>query len=1094
MYDLLKLISSKVGKEKLDVWEVHSEDYQEIAVDDIVLENTGSISMITGDDKVYGVTGSGSIGSIKPTAISSSGTLIWIFEKPVSPSALKGTGLSPDLTIEELSEFEGHYVSAQDLILYAFPDNFEIGFGTSSEVRPGKWRSVKCTKSQFISQLSEHKEGDKDGQCFTQGALLDGKRSSMSVFQNFVMVFDIDTGMSESDITSKLSDFGYEYLLYSTHSHLKTESKVKRDSFFKWSKEDASKDVKVSSMKSYLTDFKRYLPSIVEDMSIKEDAKESSNGVMTLITHAPMPKFRIVFFLNTPFIFQGKFNQKERILEWKERYYGLATVLDLPIDKSCVDPGRLFYFGRHEKGSQYSTLYAKGNPLVLDDIERVTPKEAQKASKDVFESSGSDMGGDNYEKIEFDGFNLKEWAVSRADIFNIQDALEDSGYDEFRDVRSHKDGIHIQCPYEDGHTELGGNGTYILNARDSDEGGFIIHCMHDSCSGRDRLDFLKGLLEEDHLTIEDLSNNDFMCEEEVTVVDSSDKGETPKTSKKKVKKFSEEWFVAKIKAMTERSENQYNIVKHLVAAEGIPEGVMNGMLTDIAKATNVTKKKITGYASSCQAKIRKKNNKEEKTDSLYYMDDVREVVADLNKTLSFANSACKVLRKTHDINGSVTYEAKSVYEMNHLFSNQLHSLSYRGETKEYTSFDLWLKSPERNTCEGLTYQPRKPERIYKSDGNTVFLNTYSEFTRWEDEDPECSWSLMKDHIFTILCCEDNDLYMRFILFFANIVQNPDKKYAQTLIIKGEIGCGKSIVMDYLREIMGRSAIEVNDSSSITGKFNEHLAEKLLVVLDESDFKKSMNKLKNIISSKTLEIEPKGMAKIWVNNCVRIVVTTNSGDTVEVSLGTERRFYILACSDYWVQPADADKRVKEDKVKYFNAIQNQMEEEGGLDQMFYDLKTFNPEKHGLSFSADLMMAPMTEGLREESATSVGSDISFISSFIQNGYLGEVPLKDLEEVCLHEKEESLVPRKIIQEHFYANIDKTRSEMPKTPFEVKKILERVAGIEVKRNGTVDYPGMVASKTALHAHCYRFPPRKEMIKHMEKLGYVKKGIDIGG
>lgn len=1097
MLDILELIEERAHKDSLfEVYNTDTDDPRELHIADIDLEDSSCITMIDGTGKVYGVSSPEVRGSTRPTAVCSSEhgeAFVWIFDKPVPEEMLKGTGLSPDLFVSEVTEFSGLCADAQDLI---FPDKFIMGFGKGSSTQPGKWKSITSSKSEFVSFLNQHKVGKKDGTCFTQGELLDGKRTSRSVVQNFIMVFDIDVGMTEKDITDKLSKYGYEYLLYSTHSHLKDTTSVRRDAFFKWSKEDSSKSVKVSSMKSYLTDFKKYLPEVVEGMSIKKDAEPSSNGVMTVISHNPIPKFRIVFFLNTPFIFQGKFNQEEKTKEWKDRYYGLSLLLDLPIDKSCMDPSRLFYFGRHEEGQEHSVLYAHGAPLVLENVERADFRDKGKDSSDVFSKAASEMGGDEHSVVEFEDTNLKEWAVSYAEAFNIQDALEDTGYDEFRDERSHKDGVHIQCPFEDGHTEIGGNGTYILNASDNEEdSGFLVHCMHDSCSGRDRLDFLKGLLEEGHLSLEDITNSDYLCEEEIEIVEEAKEGKAEKKTNKKVKKFSEDWFVAKISEMTKRSDNHYNIVKHLVAAEDVPEGIANDMLKDISTASNVPLKKIKSYAEKCESKQRAKEERNRVTVKGFYdLKEVKEIVHDLNEYLYFANSACKVLRKTHDINGSIKYEAKSVYDMGQLFSNYGHSIAYKGEDKECTSFDLWMKSPDRNTCEGLTYQPRKPERIYRAEGNTVFLNTYSEFVKWDDEDPECSWDLMQAHILNILCKGDEDLYNRFILFFANIVQNPDKKYAQTLIIKGDIGCGKSIVMDYIREMMGRSAMEMNDSNSITGKFNEHLAEKLLVVLDEGDFKKSMNKLKNIISSKTLEIEPKGMAKIWVNNCIRIVVTTNSEDTVEVSLGSERRFFILACSNKWVQSASSHQKRKDDKVRYFNAIQKQMEEEGGVDQMFYDLKNWNPDDYGLSFSSDLMMAPMTEGLREESATSANRDESFVSSFIQNGFLREVPNKDLDEISLfpdEDNEMTIVPRKLIQEHFYEHMERTRSKMRQTPNEVSKLLRRVAGVSAVRNGKVNYPNMAKSEKAT-THCYAFPPRREMFDHMISKGFVEKGIDI--
>lgn len=54
---------------------------------------------------------------------------------------------------------------------------------------------------------------------------------------------------------------------------------------------------------------------------------------------------------------------------------------------------------------------------------------------------------------------------------------------------------HIVCPFADEHTDTGADlATFVVNA-DSGHPSFKIHCCHDHCADRDRLEFLQAMLE-----------------------------------------------------------------------------------------------------------------------------------------------------------------------------------------------------------------------------------------------------------------------------------------------------------------------------------------------------------------------------------------------------------------------------------------------------------------------------------------------------------------------------------------------------------------------------------------------------------------------
>ena len=74
--------------------------------------------------------------------------------------------------------------------------------------------------------------------------------------------------------------------------------------------------------------------------------------------------------------------------------------------------------------------------------------------------------------------------------------------------------VHIQCPNEAAHTNAGTDGaTFVVNAGESDNGGFVFHCRHDHCTGMDRLVFVRMMLEQRWLSVADLTNYAFLLGE-----------------------------------------------------------------------------------------------------------------------------------------------------------------------------------------------------------------------------------------------------------------------------------------------------------------------------------------------------------------------------------------------------------------------------------------------------------------------------------------------------------------------------------------------------------------------------------------------------
>jgi hypothetical protein len=639
------------------------------------------------------------------------------------------------------------------------------------------------------------------------------------------------------------------------------------------------------------------LPAIVEELEIIDDAKHTEEGIVILVQHNPMPKFRAVFPLSEPFVFAKRGgSQQDAILEWKERYAGFCTALEFFFDEKCVDPARLFYFPRHPEGDKsFNTLRIIGKPLDLDAYDRVKMTRRRRGPagpSNAFTAAGGDDGGDDEAEryITKGGFNLRGWASKHAKRFEVQTMLEDViGGDFIREPRqSGKAGTHVECPFEAEHTNLGGGGTYVVNASDNYdegfEGGFTFHCVHNACAGRDRLDFLKELIDEELITPADLKAKEYQLELE----DEDEADEAPRPARNKpTRTGADDATRGEARAPTVRGGSRRD------GDQDRGQSLQPAELDD---------------------------------DDEVEFDDEDAMVRWFNQRYAVTRTSggVRILVEPRTANDDVTFETQNdvaLYERNKV----MWVGGNRDGTgaKKMEAFKLWLEHPKRRTHSGVMFAP----------GQNLGRSVYNLFRGWPVQSIEGDWSLLRGHIYENIC-ESNDEYFGWLMtWLAMMFQKPDNKPGSTVVITGEKGTGKSTVFDYVNQLLGRHGITVSQRKQIVGQFNGHLATSLLMVCEEAFWAadpQAEGVLKDMITNKSVLIEKKGYDPIQSQNYTRLALISNSDWVVPASLKDERRFFVLRCSN--ARRGDLD---------FFGAVRKQMEEDGGLEAMMYDLMHWKP---------------------------------------------------------------------------------------------------------------------------------------------------------
>lgn len=286
--------------------------------------------------------------------------------------------------------------------------------------------------------------------------------------------------------------------------------------------------------------------------------------------------------------------------------------------------------------------------------------------------------------------------------------------------------------------------------------------------------------------------------------------------------------------------------------------------------------------------------------------------------------------------------------------------------------NVWLSHPARRTHEGVTFAP---------DGRcpSSFYNLWRGFAiePAQEADPESKCAMFLDHLRRNVCQGDEGHYRYLLAWMADLVQRPGIKPGVVVVVRGEKGTGKSKVGEMLSALLGAHAMTTAHSRHVVGNFNKHLGDKLLVVAEEAFFagdRAADNALKNLVTDKSVMLEPKGIDAVSVRSCHRIMMLTNRAWVVPAS-ADERRYFVLDCGS----------ENKQDRT-FFAALDDQMHNRGGLAAFLQVLLSID-----LS-SIDVGAAPETAALREQKELSLDGPGEFLHFCLADERIAGYPWTD------------------------------------------------------------------------------------------------------
>jgi len=232
--------------------------------------------------------------------------------------------------------------------------------------------------------------------------------------------------------------------------------------------------------------------------------------------------------------------------------------------------------------------------------------------------------------------------------------------------------------------------------------------------------------------------------------------------------------------------------------------------------------------------------------------------------------------------------------------------------------EFWLRNVHRRQYASIICDP-------SDNAETDAYNLWRGFNV-DGAKTDGEWDLLREHLRVCICRKDERLFEYHLNWFAWLVQNPHRQAGVALVWRGEQGSGKSMPARAIGSLFGPHFLTLTNPRHVTGNFNAHFENAVLVLLDEAfgtNDKAVQAAMKVLVTEPTLMMERKYQNAQPIRNRTHIIVCSNEDWVVPVG-ADDRRFCVVDVSD--------ERRGQKD---YFDAIDRQMES-GGREAMYCEL--------------------------------------------------------------------------------------------------------------------------------------------------------------
>lgn len=288
----------------------------------------------------------------------------------------------------------------------------------------------------------------------------------------------------------------------------------------------------------------------------------------------------------------------------------------------------------------------------------------------------------------------------------------------------------------------------------------------------------------------------------------------------------------------------------------------------------------------------------------------------------------------------------------------------------------WLEHERRRQYDKIVFAPRR-------ETDPSAYNMWRGFAV-EPHPGDGHESLLR-HVEENICSGDKLVYDYVIGWLARAVQEPWSPGETSIVLRGSEGVGKGFLAKSVGRLFGRHFVHVSTAQHLTGHFNAHLRDCILLFADEAFYagdKRHASVLKALVTEPTVMVEPKGVDTESVPNTLHIIMASNEDWVVPVS-AKDRRFCVIDVNENRIQD-----------FSYFSRISKDLRN-GGYSNLLYYLMNYPLSGFGVR------NIPKTSALQDQKVLSFTPEEEWWYSKLQAGkllsehdcWIDEVPVEQI-----------------------------------------------------------------------------------------------------
>jgi hypothetical protein len=266
--------------------------------------------------------------------------------------------------------------------------------------------------------------------------------------------------------------------------------------------------------------------------------------------------------------------------------------------------------------------------------------------------------------------------------------------------------------------------------------------------------------------------------------------------------------------------------------------------------------------------------------------------------------------------------------------------------------NIWLASTARRELKGYKFAPQMSIDECEEKG---YYNLFRGFKYNAVNHNTTGLELFLSFVKKVVCSNNTVIFDWVIDWMADIIQNPSDPKGTALVLVGDEGIGKGVMVKIFSQVLGKYFCKDNGGIKIAGKFNGFLENSLLLFADEmtrSTGIKVQQTLKALITGEELLLESKGLD---VKNTVlmaRLIIASNDYAVIRGER-TSRRYLSLEVTNEHINDHS-----------YFDKLFKHC----STDEFCEDLM-FLLESRDLGTGSHLRKAPVTSLLERQKITNI-----------------------------------------------------------------------------------------------------------------------------